>query len=123
MRRKLARLVSVLAALAFSNGFAMSAPAGQHCRVVHSEKLPMTSGGGAAICAAVGKAIATAAPNAHYTAEVRVISPSRLSALLVVEGRALPEQKFAVMDRDLNPASIQRFAQSLAAEVAKASKR
>jgi hypothetical protein len=40
----------------------------------------------------------------------------------VVNGRTLPEQKFAVMDRDLNPASIQRFAQSLATEVAKAEK-
>jgi hypothetical protein len=42
--------------------------------------------------------------------------------LLTVNGRILPEQKFAVMDRDLNPQSIERFAQSLAAVVAKTAK-
>jgi hypothetical protein len=40
----------------------------------------------------------------------------------MVNGRKLPEQNFAVMDRDLNPGSIRRFAESLAREVAKAAK-
>ena len=47
---------------------------------------------------------------------------ARLSARLIVNGHALPEQHFAVMDRELDPGSISRFAQSLAAEVAKAAK-
>ena len=97
----------------------MSAPV--RCHVVAGEKLA-GSGGTSAICAAVEKAIAAKAPNANYSAQVRVLSPSRLSALLIVDGHTLPEQKFAVMDRDLNPGSIQRFAESLAAEVAKAAK-
>lgn len=90
------------------------------CLVIGGEKLSTVSGGGAALCATVERTIAIAAPNAHYTAEVRVLSPSRLKTRLVVNGRALPEQNFAVMDRDLNPQSIERFAQSLAIEVAKA---
>lgn len=93
-----------------------------HCHVLAGEKLRAASGGSAAICAAVEKAIASTAPDVRYSVEVNVLSPSRLAATLVVNGRTLPEQKFAVMDRDLNPASIERFAQSLATEVAKAAK-
>jgi hypothetical protein len=115
-----ARSILFLTAVAAFTSPAMSAPA--RCRVVAEEKLAGASGGAGAICTAVEKAIAAAAPNAHYSAQVTVLSPSRLSTSLTVDGRTLPEQKFAVMDRDLNPASIQRFAQSLAAEVAKAAK-
>jgi hypothetical protein len=42
-----------------------------------------------------------------------------LTASLVVNGRRLPEQKFAVMDRELGESSINRFADAIAAEVAK----
>jgi hypothetical protein len=115
-----ARSLLFLTAVAAFAGPAMSAPA--RCRVVAGEKLTAGSGGAGAICTAVEKAVAATAPNAHYSAEVTVLSPSRLSASLIVDGRTLSEQKFAVMDRNLNPASIQRFAQSLAAEVAKAAK-
>ena len=45
-----------------------------------------------------------------------------LGTILVVNGRTLPEQNFAVMDRELNPGAIRRFAESLAGEVAKAAK-
>jgi len=47
---------------------------------------------------------------------------ARLSATLIVDGRTLPVQNFAVMDRGLDAASIRRFAQSLAEAVAKAAK-
>jgi len=50
------------------------------------------------------------------------MSSSRLLAVLVVNGRTLPDQNFAVMDRELSPDSIRRFAQALAIEVAKAAK-
>jgi hypothetical protein len=93
-------------------------PSGR-CRIVAGEKLPARLGGGSALCAEVERAIAKVAPNARYSAEVKVISPSRLAAAVIVNGRMLPEQKFAAMDRELDPASIQRFAQALAAEVAK----
>jgi hypothetical protein len=58
----------------------------------------------------------------RFTADVKVVSSSMLAANLVVNGRALPEQKFAVMDRELGQSSINRFASSLAAEVAKAAR-
>jgi hypothetical protein len=120
MAARYARSLSFLTAIAAFTSPAMSTPA--RCHVVADEKLAAGSGGAGAICNAVEKAIAAAAPNAHYSAQVTVLSPSRLSASLIVDGRTLPEQKFAVMDRGLNPASIQRFAQALAAEVAKAAK-
>jgi hypothetical protein len=41
----------------------------------------------------------------------------------VVNGRELPKQNFAVMDRQLDRASIARFAAAVAAEAAKASAR
>jgi hypothetical protein len=125
MRGSFAAFILVLAAVASSGAEAMSTagerPA-RNCRVIGGEKLPAAAGGSTELCARIERAIAAATPNAHYTAEVRVLSPSRLSALLTVNGRILPEQKFAVMDRDLNPQSIERFAQSLAAVVAKTAK-
>ena len=94
----------------------------RRCHVVGGEKLPAASGGSVAVCTEIERAVAAAAPGTPYTAEVRVVSKSRLAASLVVKGRALPEQKFAIMDSDLNAGAIQRFARSLAAEVAKAAK-
>ena len=93
----------------------------QHpCRVVGGDKLPASAGGSDAICAAITRAVAARAPHARFSAEVKVMTPSLLSTSLVVDGRALPEQKFAVMDSDLNTHSIERFAQSIAAVVAQA---
>ena len=94
-----------------------------NCRVVDGEKLPASSGGSALICAAVERAIQNRAPAVRYSAEVKVLSSSRLATTMVVNGKALPEQKFAVMDSELSRATIERFAQSLALEVAKAANR
>lgn len=91
-----------------------------HCSVTGSERLPADAGGADTICAAITLAIAARTPSIRYTAEVKVLSASMLTARLTVNGRALAEQKFAVMDRNLNKASIERFAQSIAAAVAKA---
>ena len=93
------------------------------CSVVSGEKLTAGFGGGQAICEAVERAIAAAAPGARYSAEVTVLSSTRLAALVIVNGRALPEQKFAIVDSDLNAGSIRRFAQSIATRVAEAAKR
>lgn len=98
----------------------MSSPRG--CRVVAGEKLPPASGGATAICSEVERAIASRIPNLPYSAEIKVLSPSRLSATLVVNGRQLAEQKFAIIDRQLDRSAIRRFAQSLAAELVKAAK-
>ena len=92
------------------------------CTVVAGDKLPLVVGGTAALCSEVERAIATLAPGVSYTAEITVLSPSRLSAMLVVNGRTLPAQKLAIMDRELSRSAIARFAHSLAAEVAKTAK-
>jgi hypothetical protein len=125
MRDSFARLVLLLAALAPASTAAMSAPGPTPlggCHVIGGEKLPAASGGSRALCAEVERAIARLAPTVQYRAEIKVLSPSRLAAGLVVNGRDLPEQKFAIMDSDLNPGAIQRFAHSLATEIAKAAK-
>ncbi len=113
----------VAATLATARGVAMT-PSGQsrlgHCQIIGGDKLPAATGGSAAICAEVERAIAARAPKVRYSAEVRVLSTSRLAATLVVNGRALPEQKFAVMDRELSQATIKRFAEALAIEIEKA---
>lgn len=90
--------------------------------MANGSNLPQASGGTEAVCSEIEHAIAAAAPTARYRASINVMSSSRLSAVLVVNGRTLPDQKFAVMDRELSPDSIRRFAQALAIEVAKAAK-
>lgn len=121
MRGKLATFTLLLAAAA-TPACATSMSGDRHCRVVGGEKLLARSGGQAAICSEIERAVAAAAPKARYSAEVKVLSASRLAATLIVDGRTLPEQNFAIMDSDINLASIKRFAQSLAGEVAKASR-
>jgi len=123
MRGRLAALnLLVASVVAPTSAAAMSAPCQippDGCRVVAGEKLPPGAGGSSVICREVEQAIAALAPNTRYSAVVKVLSRSMLAATLMVDGRTLPEQKFAVSDRELNPGSIRRFAQSLAAEVAK----
>lgn len=84
-----------------------------HCRVLSGEKWLGEAGGATAVCSVVEHAIASAAPKARFSAEVQAFSRSRLSATLIVNGRALPEQKFAVMDGKLSIEAIRRFATSL----------
>jgi len=91
-----------------------------HCRVIDGGKL--IPPGADTICSEVERAIAAAAPNVRYSAEIRVISPSRLATALIVEGRTLPVQNFAVMDRNLSEGTIKRFARALAGVVAGAAK-
>jgi hypothetical protein len=122
MRSFLGSFALLLAGIALpASSVAMSAPA--PCSVVEGDKLPPETGGPDALCAAVERAVASAAPGVRYKAEIRVLSRARLAAVLVVDGHTLPQQNFAVMDRDLNRGAIERFAQALAAEVAKAHSR
>lgn len=90
-----------------------------HCSVVDGGKLPAESGGAVALCAAIERAVSARAPGAHFTAEVRVLSASRLAATLTRDGHPLAEQKFASMDRELTGRSFERFALALAEQVAK----
>ena len=91
----------------------------RHCSVVDGDKLPAAVGGAEGLCAALERAAASAAPGARYTAEVRVLSASRLSAIVVVNGKTLPQQNFAIMDSKLNSSAVERFARSVAEEIAK----
>ena len=104
-----------------SETMSTEAPLQRSCHVLSSEKLPSGSDSDA-ICAAVERAMADLAPNVRYAAEIRVVTRSRLAATLIVNGHSLPEQKFAVMDHQLDRGSIERFAKSLADQVARATK-
>lgn len=96
----------------------------QPCRVVDAGKLPAEVGGADGLCSAIARAIEARAPGLEYAVEVRVISASRLSATLVTgDGRRLPEKNFAIMDRNLNAASIQRFAEAIAGQLVEAGSR
>lgn len=111
----------IAAAFAANGAGAMSRTGPSACRVVGGEKL---SAGldEAAICSAVERAIAARAPTADYSVEVSALSQTRLTAKLVVNGKVLPVQNFAVMDRSLSAWSIKNFAESLANVVAQATK-
>ena len=122
------RFVKVLGLVALAgvsgNACAMTsgAPETPHCRVVDPGKLPAESGGASALCSAIVRAIA-ARTSIAFSVEVRALSASRLAATVTANGKALPEQNFATMDRDLNSASFERFAAALAEQVAKATRR
>jgi hypothetical protein len=125
MRVNSAPLVFLVAALGLTNAGAMGMSHGTNskCYLVGGEKLPRSlNSRGDAICAEVRRAIAATAPHASFTAKVRVLSKSRLAATLVVDGHALPEQHFAIMDSELDDGAIQRFAASLASAIAEAAK-
>jgi len=125
MRGRIAAFVLICAAaIVPANARAMSASSDpqRSCRVVTGEKLLVRAGGGEAVCGQVKRAIAVAAPKARYKVEIKVLPRSRLSAALVVNGRTLPEEKFAVMDSELDLRAIQRFAEGVASAVAEAIK-
>ena len=113
--------VSLAATIASVTGSAcaMNAPSATEpavCRVVHGEKLPPASGGAEALCAAI-----TQAAGKDFKVEVRVISASGLAAAVTMaDGRSLPEQRLVVSDRPLSRSSFERFARSIAGEVARA---
>jgi hypothetical protein len=122
MREKLATIALAMALTAASSGAcAMSAPQleASRCRVVGGDKLPRETGGADALCRAIKEAVAARAPKLQYSAAVRVLSTSSLAATVkFADGRTLPEQRMATMDRALTKASIERFAQALASEMA-----
>jgi hypothetical protein len=125
MRGRIAALVLICAAVVVpANARAVrgSNHLQRSCRVVSGETLLSKAGGGDAVCGEVKRAIAAAAPKARYKVEIKVLPRSRLSAALVVNGRTLPEEKFAAMDSDLDPGAIHRFAEGVAEAVAQAIK-
>lgn len=95
-----------------------SADRQSRCSVVDGGKLPVESGGAAALCSAIEGAAAQRAPGVDYSVEVKVQSSSRLAAALVREGHALPQENYASMDRELTRQSFDRFAAALADRIA-----
>jgi hypothetical protein len=124
VRGTVATFVFLLSTLSPTSVGAMSVGSDpiSRCQVVGGDKLLASSGGSATVCAEIERAIAASAPNAQYSIEVKVLSTSRLAASVMVDGHALPEQNFAIMDSDLNAGAIQRFAASLAKVVAHAAR-
>ena len=116
-----APVLLVMAASLSGGACAMASPSGDStpCRIVDGDKLPGESGGAAALCSAIERAAAAKAPGVAYTVEVKVLSTSRLAATLTSGGRTLPEQNFAVMGRELNGGSFERFAAALADQLVK----
>ena len=85
------------------------------CTVVGGDKLSPDSGGADALCAAVERAMAKQVPGTKVTAEIRVLSASRLrAALRTSDGRVLDDQNYASSDRALGRDSFERFAAGLA---------
>jgi len=117
----LASMLVLAATMAPASASAMSGSASP-CHLVGAEKLPRDVGGGEAVCQAIQQAIAAQAPNLKYSVRVEVLSKSSVKATVELNGRRLPEQRISVMDRDLNLRSIERFAEKLADEAAKAAR-
>lgn len=89
------------------------------CRVIGGEKLSAEIGGADGLCAAVEKAIREKAPAARYSIELRVVSDHTLAASITLgDGRELPERKMSISDRQFNRGAIDRFAESIASEIA-----
>ena len=124
MREGLAK-IAIAAALGCASGSAcaMSSaePQAEGCRVIGGEMLPAESGGADALCQAIRAAASEQAPGQRYSVEVHVLGSSRLSAVVKTDdGRTLPEQNFASMDKVLTSGSFKRFATAIATELAKA---
>ncbi len=127
MRTGLALIMLSLAAVpvaASACAMTESSPPRGDCRIVGGDRLPADSGGADALCAAIRDAAAVHAPHSRFQVEVTVKGPSMLAAwITTADGTRLPEQKFAVNDRQLSRGSLERFAKALAGEVARAEAR
>ena len=85
------------------------------CTVIDGAKLPPESGGEQALCDSIREAAAAGGPGQGFAVEVRVLSPSMLTATVFLpDGRRLPEQRLASADREFRKSAFERFARSLA---------
>lgn len=112
--------------IASGSACAMSQPprAQASCTVIGGDKLSPQSGGADALCAAIDRAMAEQVPGTKVTAEVRVLSSSRLRATVkAADGRVLDDQNYASSDRALSRDSFERFASGLAQALREAAKR
>lgn len=91
------------------------------CVILGAAELPRAISGDS-ICSAIERAVVARDPSLRYTADVRVAKASMLSAALTVNGRKLPDQKFAVMDKQLDQSAVERFAEAVAEALERAAK-
>ena len=124
MREKLCYAVAAIALAASAQAAcAMSSESSGRgeCRVTDGKELPAETGGEDALCQSIRQALAAKLPGVGFTADVRVLSRSSLSATIVAaDGRKVPEMRHQVMDATLSRKSFERFANSLAAKLAAA---
>lgn len=127
MRAKIAYILLPLVAASFTgSACAMNSSSKQmvECRVIGGDKLPAESGGADAFCAAFARAAAAQVPDRRFKVEVQVRGPSMLTAILTTaDGKTLPEQTFSISDRGMTKGSLERFANSLVGQVARAASR
>lgn len=84
------------------------------CHVTGAEKLPAESGGEAALCAAIKKALVEQKVAGSLSIEVTVRSPRLLAATVTRDGKRLPEMTMDVFDTAITKTIIDRFARSVA---------
>lgn len=91
-----------------------------NCQVVSGgEKLPAASGGAAALCAAIGRAMAAEAPGLAARVEIRLLRSTMLEAVAMLpDGRRLASVGFSVSDAPLSAVSFDHLATDLARLVA-----
>ena len=120
MRGRIIHCAGALALIAASQGaWAMSSAGRAECTVTGGKSLPADSGGADALCAAIKRAVAAKAPGIGFKADVKVLSKSTLSAVIVTDdGRRVPEMRHQVMDAQLTGKSFERFANALAMKLA-----
>ncbi len=121
MAGRKAALALAVAAVAASAGAAVSKASlpSQRCTVQGGDKLPPGLGGGDALCAAIVRALESRKLPTPRSIGVRVSSPYAIAAVVhTADGRSLPEQRFSVSDRKLTSAALDRFARSIADQIA-----
>ena len=88
------------------------------CTVAGADKLPVASGGSAALCRAIARAAAARRIRAPFTVQVRVGKRSTLMAdVTLARGKRLATLHHAEMDRTIGRSTIERFARALADHV------
>lgn len=124
---KLLLSMRFLAAAAVLGGAAAAAamegkPMDVDCQVVRgADKLPAASGGEAALCRAITRALAAAAPGVRTRVEVTLGRSATLQAVaLLPDGRPLASVGLSVSDAPLSAASFDHLATDLARLVAEA---
>ena len=115
--------IAVALAFAATTVSAMTSPAGSaaRCEVSNADKLPAASGGGAALCAAIERAVASRGLGRTFLVRVVVGKRSKLTAnITLADGRILPSLHMAQMDRPIGRTTLEQFGGAVADQIASA---